>query len=179
MHITSCPDRSWLSLFALVVAHSLALVACDSGGSNGGSGDDNESFPEPPGRPGFTSTVTGAWRASLLGVATHTKPGAFGEGTSPAVIHLRDEGAASPVITLVASRPLRPGTYEVQQPGGEGVTARVRGPDAQANWTGIRGELRVPRSGDEEIAGQFWLVAADEHGASIRVAGAFVSRSAQ
>jgi hypothetical protein len=173
------PFPSYLSrwsLFALTGVLSLTLIACDSGGSNGEDGD-GEPFPEPPGRPGFTLTITGTWQASLSESAIHAGGNAYGGSGSSTVIRLRDEEAASPVVTLVASRPLRPGTHAIQQPGGKGVAAYVQELGVRSDWTSIEGELRIHRRSDRAIAGQFWLVASGKHGTSIKASGAFMSNS--
>ena len=178
MRTTLPARRSWFLLTALVGMLSLALVACDSGGDNGGNGGTDESFPEPPGRPGFASTVTGAWQASLSGAAVHTIDEASNGGASPVVIRLRDADGGSPTITLVATRPLRPGTYAIQPSGAAGVTVRIHASDARGPWIGTSGTLRIDRHDGTSITGRFRLVADDEDGVPISASGVFVTTPA-
>jgi len=174
-----CSDRSWFSLIALLVALSLTLVACDSGGGNGGDGNDDESFPEPPGRPGFTSTVTGAWQASLSGAAVHTADGATAGRASAVVIRLSSEEAPESVIMLAAEGPIRSGRYAIQPAGSSGVTAHIQGPAREGSWKGASGALQIVRVDGSSIVGQFRVVAQGPHGESLTASGAFETAAVQ
>ena len=166
--------RSWLPLVALASLLALTLVACDSGGGNGGGGDGNESFPEPPGRPGFTSTVTGAWQASLSGTAVHATEG----GASSVRILLEDAGSDRPIITMATDGPLRPGGYAIQ-PVDSGITARIEGPADEHPWTGVSGKLQVDRVDGAAITGRFRIVASGPRGEFVTASGTFTTAASR
>ncbi len=175
MRAIVCSGRSWFSLVAFLVALSFTLVACDSGGGNGG-GNGDESFPEPPGRPGFTSTVTGAWQASLSGAAAHMADG----GTAGrVVIRLSSDEASESVITLAAEGPIRSGMYAVQPAGSSGVTAHIQGPAHEDAWKGASGELQITRVDGSSIVGRFRVVAHGPHGESLTASGTFETAAVQ
>jgi len=168
-------NRSWLSLVALACLLALTLVACDSGGENGGGENGDESFPEPPGRPGFTSTVSGAWQASLSGAAVHTAEGTTPGRASTVVIRLGGEEAAGPVITLVAEDAMHPGTHPIRPAGTSGITARIQEEAGLRSWTGVSGTLQVDRVDGTSIVGAFYIVAHGTQRESITASGAFAT----
>lgn len=166
--------RSGPSLIAVVSLFMLLLAACDSGGSNGeGDGGDSDGFPEPPGRPGFTSTVTGAWAASLTGTATH-ELSPSSTGPAPRVIRLRTNGAAPHTIVLRSAAPLQAGLHRIQaapeKP--EGVKGQVRTAGGRV-WTATAGRLRIEAQAGPAVAGTFRFAAAGDGGQLITVEGSF------
>jgi hypothetical protein len=158
-----------------MVVLSLALVACDSGGGNGGGENGDESFPEPPGRPGFTSTVTGAWQASLSGTAVHTAEGTTSGRASSVVIRLSGARADGPVITLVAENAVRPGVHPIRPAGTSGITARIQEAAGLQSWTGVSGTIQVDRIDGASIVGEFYVVADGAREESITASGAFAT----
>jgi len=154
---------------------ALTLVACDSGGGNGGGENGDESFPEPPGRPGFTSTVSGAWQASLSGAAVHTVEGAAAGRTSSVVIRLGSAGTAGPAITLAAESAMRPGTHPIRPAGTSGITARIQEEAGLRSWTGVSGTLQVDRVDGASIVGAFYIVAHGAQRESVTASGAFTT----
>lgn len=149
----------------------LVLVGCDSGGGNGGGENEDESFPEPPGRPSFTATVTGPWAATLSGRAV-TSASRDAAGT---VIQLQESGGASPVITLTSEAPLRPGHYPIATSEARGIEARVKPPGPHAAWRGVSGQVRIERGAGATIVGRFQFDAAAPDEPPVRISGAFVT----
>jgi len=173
--------RTRFSFLVLLSLSAFTLAACDSGGSNGNNGGNGEdgSFPEPPGRPGFVSTVAGDWKASLSGGAVHVHPDHRGADAPAFVIRLSDADADAPVITLTAPTALRPGRYAIRPLGTDGIMARIQNPDTQRRWTGLSGQVQIDRYSETAVVGRFRVVADGERGTSVTTSGAFVTTPAE
>lgn len=169
--------RTRFLLLVFMSLSALTLAACDSGGSNGNNGGNGEdgSFPEPPGRPGFVSTVAGDWQASLSGAAVHVQPDHRGAEAPAFAIRLSDADAEVPVITLTAPTALRPGRYAIRPLDTGGIMARIQNPDTQHRWTGLSGQVQIDRYSEKAVVGRFRVVADGERGTSVTASGAFVT----
>lgn len=168
---------SRLLLLGLLSACVLVLSACDSGGDNGGEGGE-DGFPAPPGRPGFTSSVAGSWRARLTGTAAYAASDRSAGATSPFTLWLeegRDGRGTTIVLRAVDGEHLRPGTYVIAaRERGQGVTATIARPDQPA-WDATAGTLTIIRRDDGQVEGQFRFTVTDGANRYATVTGAFTA----
>lgn len=182
----------FLRLVGLLGVMIVALTACGSGGGNGdGSGNGNGGggdggggggFPEPPGRPGFTSTVAGG-DTTFSGAARHgiahgdeaASPGGF-------VIRLEDAGDASGASILLFAEAGR-----TPAPGGYAIGPHVRAGDFAALVTlpgradrrhVVAGRLTITQRVGDRLEGHFRFELEEvADGPLTTVSGAFASEA--
>lgn len=178
MRIESFIHRTPRLLFFMVIsAVVLSLSACDSGGENGDGGNGNgngDGFPEPPGRPGFTSSVAGAFTATFSGRAVHGAGWDDAASSQRFAIRLQGPSAREASIVLLAKEasPPLPGMHAI---GAEGFTAYVTLPGQTARLQASSGTLEITGRGGSVLEGHFRFNVERGNGRTATVSGAFFS----